>query len=59
MTNRAENLLVTLADGIKRITINRPERRNSVDLETVAMVRDAIGQSLGAFAADSRGEALG
>jgi 2-(1,2-epoxy-1,2-dihydrophenyl)acetyl-CoA isomerase len=45
MTNRAENLLVTLADGIKRITINRPERRNSVDLETVAMLLDAIGQS--------------
>lgn len=45
MTNREENLLVTLADGIKRITINRPKRRNSVDLETVAMLREAIGQS--------------
>ena len=45
MTNRAENLLVTLADGIKRITINRPDRRNSVDLETVAMLLDAIRQS--------------
>lgn len=45
MTNGPENLLVTLQDGIKRITINRPERRNSVDLETVAMLRDAIVQS--------------
>jgi len=45
MTNRTENLLVTLQDGIKRITINRPERRNSVDLETVSMIREAIGQS--------------
>jgi len=45
MTNSGQNLLVTLADGIKRITINRPERRNSVDLETVAMLLDAIGQS--------------
>jgi len=45
MTNRAESLLVSLADGIKRITINRPDRRNSVDLETVSMLREAIGQS--------------
>jgi 2-(1,2-epoxy-1,2-dihydrophenyl)acetyl-CoA isomerase len=45
MTNGAERLLVTLQDGIKRITINRPERRNSLDLETVAMIRAAIEQS--------------
>ena len=45
MTNRAENLLVILEDGIKRITINRPERRNSVDLATVAMLREAIAHS--------------
>jgi len=45
MTNVAEHLLVTLQDGIKRITINRPERRNSVDLVTVAMMREAIEQS--------------
>jgi 2-(1,2-epoxy-1,2-dihydrophenyl)acetyl-CoA isomerase len=45
MTNGAEHLLVTLQDGIKRITINRPERRNSVDLETVSMIREAIEQS--------------
>jgi enoyl-CoA hydratase/carnithine racemase len=45
MTNRAESLLVTLRDGIKRIAINRPERRNSVDLETIAALRDAITNS--------------
>jgi 2-(1,2-epoxy-1,2-dihydrophenyl)acetyl-CoA isomerase len=45
MTNREKNLLVALTDGIKRITINRPERRNSVDLETVAMLLEAISKS--------------
>ena len=45
MTDRAEKLLVTLEDGIKRITINRPERRNSVDRETVGLLRDAVKQS--------------
>jgi len=45
MTNREESLLVTLQDGIKRITINRPERGNSVDLETIATLRDAITHS--------------
>ncbi|HEV2912948.1 MAG TPA: enoyl-CoA hydratase [Pyrinomonadaceae bacterium] len=42
MTDRSEKLLVTLQDGIKRITINRPERRNSVDHETIRLLRDAI-----------------
>jgi 2-(1,2-epoxy-1,2-dihydrophenyl)acetyl-CoA isomerase len=37
-----DKLLVTLEDGIKRITINRPERRNAVDTETVKLLRDAI-----------------
>lgn len=45
MTDREDKLLVTLQDGIKRITINRPERRNSVDQETVRLLRDAIRQS--------------
>lgn len=45
MTDRTEKLLVTLEDGIKRITINRPERRNSVDRETIERLRDAIQQS--------------
>jgi 2-(1,2-epoxy-1,2-dihydrophenyl)acetyl-CoA isomerase len=45
MTDRSEKLLVTLADGIKRITINRPERRNSVDHEMITLLRDAFQDS--------------
>ncbi|HEX8176212.1 MAG TPA: enoyl-CoA hydratase [Pyrinomonadaceae bacterium] len=45
MTDRAEKLLVTLQDGIKRITINRPERRNSVDHEMIELMRDAMQNS--------------
>jgi 2-(1,2-epoxy-1,2-dihydrophenyl)acetyl-CoA isomerase len=45
MTDSSEKLLVTLEDGIKRITINRPERRNSVDHETIRLLRDAIRHS--------------
>ena len=45
MTNSTEKLLVSIEDGIKRITINRPERRNSVDRETVQLLREAIEQS--------------
>ena len=45
MTDPAEKLLVSIEDGIKRITINRPERRNSVDRETVQLLREAIEQS--------------
>jgi len=45
MTDRAEKLLVTLQDGVKRITINRPERRNSVDRETVQSLLAAVRQS--------------
>src|SRR6185295_13525265 len=41
----SDKLLVTLEEGIKRITFNRPERRNSVDTETVELLRDAIYQS--------------
>jgi 2-(1,2-epoxy-1,2-dihydrophenyl)acetyl-CoA isomerase len=45
MTDRTEKLLVTLQDGIKRITINRPERRNSVDHEMIELMRDAMRNS--------------
>jgi 2-(1,2-epoxy-1,2-dihydrophenyl)acetyl-CoA isomerase len=41
----SDKLLVTLDKGIKRITINRPDRRNSVDGETVRAIRDAIDAS--------------
>ncbi|MCI0485355.1 MAG: enoyl-CoA hydratase [Blastocatellia bacterium] len=40
-----EKLLVTLESGVKRITINRPERRNSVDGETVELLRAEIEKS--------------
>jgi len=45
MTNQTAKLLVSLADGVKRITINRPERRNSVDGDTVRLLRDAVRES--------------
>src|SRR5215831_21404964 len=41
----SDKLLVTLEAGIKRITINRPERRNSVDTETVELLQAAIKSS--------------
>ncbi len=47
MTDHTEKLLVTLEDGIKRITFNRPERRNSVDGETVQRLLAAIKESGG------------
>src|SRR6266478_675548 len=47
MTDSTEKLLVSLEDGIKRITINRPERRNSVDGETVQLLLAAMKQSSG------------
>ena len=45
MTDRAEKLPVTLQDGIKRITFNRPERRNSVAQETVRLLLAAVKES--------------
>jgi 2-(1,2-epoxy-1,2-dihydrophenyl)acetyl-CoA isomerase len=42
----SEKLLVSLADGIKRITFNRPERRNSVDAETTDLLFDALRVSV-------------
>ncbi len=44
MTDQGK-LLISLENGIKRITINRPERRNSVDGETVKLLLGAINQS--------------
>ena len=41
----SDKLMVTLEDGVKRITINRPERRNSVDTETVELLHEAIQRS--------------
>lgn len=41
----SDKLLVTLEDGVKRITINRPEKRNSVDVETIELLLEAIRRS--------------
>ena len=41
----SDKLLVSLENGIKRISINRPERRNSVDRETVLLLREAMKES--------------
>lgn len=41
-----KSLLVNLENGIKRITFNRPDRRNSVDAETVEKLFDTIRASL-------------
>src|ERR1044071_4884931 len=41
----SEKIWVALEDGIKRITINRPERRNAVDTETIALLHEAIQRS--------------
>lgn len=40
-----DKLLVTLDNGVKRITFNRPERRNAVDLEMFAAFAEAIAES--------------
>jgi 2-(1,2-epoxy-1,2-dihydrophenyl)acetyl-CoA isomerase len=40
-----EKLLVTLHEGIKRITFNQPEKRNSVDAETTEKLFDAVRAS--------------
>lgn len=42
----SSTLLVALEHGIKRITINRPERRNALDEATARQLRDAIEWSL-------------
>ena len=41
----SDKLLVTLENGIKRITINRPERRNALDGETMILLREEIQRS--------------
>lgn len=41
----SDKLLVTLENGIKRITFNRPDRLNSVDTQTIELLHLAIRQS--------------
>jgi|SRR5688572_25817390 2-(1,2-epoxy-1,2-dihydrophenyl)acetyl-CoA isomerase len=40
-----KTLLVTVKDGVARITFNRPERRNAVDFEAMQLFHDAIQQA--------------
>lgn len=42
----SDKLLVSLDNGIKRITFNRPDRRNAADTEVLALLRAAIDQSI-------------
>lgn len=41
----AQKLVVTQSHGIKRITINRPARRNAVDVETMDLLLEAFAQA--------------
>ncbi len=41
----SDRLLVTLENGVKRITFNNPARRNSIDFATINLFADAIQQS--------------
>lgn len=41
----SDKLVVTVDNGVKRIIINRPERRNSVDGETVRLLHEEIQRS--------------
>jgi 2-(1,2-epoxy-1,2-dihydrophenyl)acetyl-CoA isomerase len=40
-----DRLLVTLENGVKRITFNNPTRRNSIDFGTIGLFAEAIRQS--------------
>ena len=42
---REEKLTVTLEAGVKRITFNRPARRNAVDFETFEAFADAVRET--------------
>jgi 2-(1,2-epoxy-1,2-dihydrophenyl)acetyl-CoA isomerase len=41
----SDKLLVTLEDGVKRITFNRPERRNALDFEMFGRFAEAIKEA--------------
>lgn len=43
--SETSSLIITLENGVKRITINRPERRNAVDNSTIRALRDAFVSS--------------
>ena len=41
----ADKLLVSLENGVKRITFNHPTRRNAIDFDTIRLFAEAIKQS--------------
>ena len=41
----AEKLLVSLENGVTRITFNQPARRNALDFETIRLFADALAQA--------------
>lgn len=45
MSEVSGRLLVSLEDGVKRITFNNPARRNSIDFDTIRRFAEAIKQS--------------
>jgi 2-(1,2-epoxy-1,2-dihydrophenyl)acetyl-CoA isomerase len=45
MSEVSDRLLVSLEDGVKRITFNNPSRRNSVDFETMRRFAETIKES--------------
>jgi 2-(1,2-epoxy-1,2-dihydrophenyl)acetyl-CoA isomerase len=45
MTDTSEKLLVSLKDGVKRITFNVSERRNAVDTDMTARLRDILEET--------------
>ncbi|MEX2260725.1 MAG: enoyl-CoA hydratase-related protein [Bryobacteraceae bacterium] len=42
-----DRLIVTLENGVKRITFNAPERRNAVDRETSRLLLEAVRETAG------------
>jgi methylglutaconyl-CoA hydratase len=46
MTNsESQVVLLTIADGIARLTLNRPEKRNALNAELIAALKDALRQA--------------
>ncbi|MGH9939371.1 MAG: enoyl-CoA hydratase/isomerase family protein, partial [Blastocatellia bacterium] len=45
MSEVSGRLLVSLKDGVKRITFNNPARRNSIDFDTIRRFAEAIKES--------------
>ena len=48
MTNsESQIVLLASADGIARITLNRPEKRNALNSELIEALKDALRRSCG------------